>query len=339
MIIAAVMYSPFPVNEVRGLSGYGGAPRFWEGFAHGLDEVCRENGPQHELWIFAPGKSTSGIYANNFVRAGGQPLDLDALLIKLKELNPDIVIGNHPYCLSGEIVGAFPHLCRIVGYKKQLGKYRFLKNFVTNSYFGRAHYKKKNWPVIYQCCHPDEVEFVGHKQDYFLFMSNITRGFKEKGLLTAINLANKTGIDLHIVGPSGGDRSSLKRLKKIISGRKNIKYVGPLSGEAKKMEIANAKALLYPIDDQCKEMGSTTVIECAYCGTPVITNDVGCMPEYVCHGRTGYLCNNEDEYIKAINDIEDINPFDCCQWAETLFDWRDIAEKYINLCQEIIEKN
>lgn len=73
-------------------------------------------------------------------------------------------------------------------------------------------------------------------------------------------------------------------------------------------------ASLYPLMDtllvtSSEEGGPCTILEAMACGVPVITSNVGHVPEVVHDGETGFVCPTRsiDEYIERIKAIRDNN--------------------------------
>lgn len=314
------------------LTGYGGRGRFVDGLAYGLRQLPE----RHELFTVAIKGSTASSYVDRkhviSLNCGRHSRAFfREAHAALKRLKPDFVIAQHPYALDGAIVRDFNHVCRVIGYKKRL---KGIHHFVTNSHFGTEWYGHPEWPVIYQTCDPDELEFSDEKDDYLLFMSNLTRGFKEKGLEAACRHANTLKVKLLVAGPPGGKAAESRRRMEGLIG-KYVEYIGPVFGGEKKKILSRARALLYPIEEWCKEMGNTTVTEAAFCGTPVITRPEGCMPEYVCDGVTGFLCRTDDEYVRAIDRVDEIDPHACLAWARKNFDHVKLAGQYADLGRQI----
>jgi len=75
-------------------------------------------------------------------------------------------------------------------------------------------------------------------------------------------------------------------------------YVGDVGGVRKLGLLANAEALLNPI--RWPEPFGLVMIEALVCGTPVLTFAEGAAPEIVEHGRSGFLCDDEDDMAAAV---------------------------------------
>lgn len=179
-----------------------------------------------------------------------------------------------------------------------------------------------NMPKWSDCVIPNffdvsQFEYKVEKQNYLLFMARI---IINKGILIAIELAQKTNSILYIAGQ--GD------YEKII-GSKPPSYVHVLGcvDEIKRKELlANAKALIMPT---CySEPFGGVVIEAGLSGTPVITSDFGAFPEIVLHGKTGYRCRTMDHFIYAVKNIHKIKPQTCRSWTVKNFSMSRIALKY-----------
>jgi glycosyltransferase involved in cell wall biosynthesis len=63
----------------------------------------------------------------------------------------------------------------------------------------------------------------------------------------------------------------------------------------------NAAALLFPID--WPEPFGFVMIEAMACGTPVIAYRSGSVPEIIEDGVTGFIVENEEDAVRAVNDL------------------------------------
>jgi len=107
-----------------------------------------------------------------------------------------------------------------------------------------------------------------------------------------------------------------------------------LGGERKMNFIANAKALLFPID--WEEPFGMAVIEALACGTPVIAMRRGAMPEIIEHGVTGFLADTEAEFAEYMKRIGEIDPAACRAAVEKRFDAITMAKSYMERYEETI---
>jgi glycosyltransferase involved in cell wall biosynthesis len=118
------------------------------------------------------------------------------------------------------------------------------------------------------------------KDGYFLYFGRLS---KEKGLITLINAALKTKIQLRIVGtgPIFNEILALSR------ENANIEVLGHQAGNALSDIITNASFILVP--SEWYENNPMTVLEAYAIGKPVIGARIGGIPEIVSDGKTGFL--------------------------------------------------
>ncbi|RPH34006.1 MAG: glycosyltransferase [Bacteroidales bacterium] len=65
---------------------------------------------------------------------------------------------------------------------------------------------------------------------------------------------------------------------------------------------------LFAHADYWEETACIAALEAMSCGIPIIANNAGGMREYVYHGKTGFLCNSKEEFIRYTNLLLD-TPF------------------------------
>ncbi|MGN6301214.1 MAG: glycosyltransferase family 4 protein [Angustibacter sp.] len=93
--------------------------------------------------------------------------------------------------------------------------------------------------------------------------------------------------------------------------------------------LAGATALLNPIT--WPEPFGLVMIEALASGTPVIAFPHGAAPEIVEHGRTGFLCGDEDAMVEAVRRVGEIDRRDCRTAAERRFSTERMARDYLGL--------
>src|SRR5680860_948710 len=88
-----------------------------------------------------------------------------------------------------------------------------------------------------------------------------------------------------------------------------IEYLGEVDPARRLDLLRGAVALLNPI--QWAEPFGLVMIEALACGTPVISRAIGSAPEIVQDGHTGYLCADQDEYVRAVGRVGALSRQDC----------------------------
>jgi glycosyltransferase involved in cell wall biosynthesis len=159
-----------------------------------------------------------------------------------------------------------------------------------------------------------------NKKDYFFFMARL--GIN-KGITLFKDLANQFPDKKFIIAGQGDIN--------IISLSPNMEFVGCLGVEERKKYLSEAKAVISP--SYYAEPFGLTPIEAGLSGTPVICTDWGGYTDNVLHNITGFRCSYFNDFVKAINNIDKINPRECREWAEqftaeSLIDeWEDYLQK------------
>ncbi len=210
---------------------------------------------------------------------------------------------------------------------------QLLKSVTTvfASQFQRAEFKGEA-EVIYNgipldkwsAPHAPEGQYLG-----FLGAINQTKGTREA--VEAALLANEKIV---IAGTMFGSRDYFEEKIKPFVDDDQVKYIGPVNFEQKKRFLANAKAMLLPI--QWDDPLPTVAIESLASGTPVIGWNRSSMGEIVEHGKSGFIVSSVQEMAERVKDIGQIDHRECRARAERVFDSRQMARKYVELYERLI---
>lgn len=188
--------------------------------------------------------------------------------------------------------------------------------------------------TIYHGIPVEKFPFKKKKKDYVLFLGTLS---PYKGTDIAIKIALTAGIKLVIAGEIRKEFLSFfeRKVKPFIDG-KNVEFVGEVSFEEKVELLKEAKALLLPV--RWNEAFGLVMIEAMACGTPVIAYKNGAVPEIVKDKQTGFIVNNVKEAVKALKNIEKIDPLTCRRWVETKFNVKKMVDEYENLYLKLLLK-
>jgi glycosyltransferase involved in cell wall biosynthesis len=134
---------------------------------------------------------------------------------------------------------------------------------------------------------------------YLAFLGRLT---VEKGPEDAIRIARAAEWQLRIAAkiPRAETAYFKKHLEPHLDG-KRVELVGEVDESRKQSFLADAAALLFPID--WPEPFGLVMIEAMACGTPVIAYRSGSVPEVVEHGLTGFIVENEEEAVAAVGQL------------------------------------
>jgi len=179
------------------------------------------------------------------------------------------------------------------------------------------------------------------KQDYLLWVGRPT---PYKGLAKAIDLAIKTHMPLKVLIRKQAiaeheyyGMTYAEIIKKANEQGARIEVVDeakePFGNMLKRELYQNAKALLFPSESH--EPFGLVLIEALSCGCPVITSNLGALPEIIENGVNGFVCANEEEYLNAIKNIGAISWETCRKTAVERFDRIVAAQKYLSLFERL----
>jgi len=157
---------------------------------------------------------------------------------------------------------------------------------------------------------------MGLADDYFVMVGRL---LSYKRFDIAIKAFNKLKKPLKIIG----DGPEMKKLKKL--AKKNIEFLGELSGEKLREYYQNCKALIFP---QEEDFG-IVALEAMACGRPVIAYRGGGALESIKEGETGIFFNEQtpESLIKVIKSFRADN-----------FDSQKIRKRALKFSKEKFKK-
>jgi glycosyltransferase involved in cell wall biosynthesis len=163
---------------------------------------------------------------------------------------------------------------------------------------------------------------------YLAFLGRLT---PNKGADIAIAVAKRAGLPLKLAGNIPNEKGAAEFFNKAIEPELNaqIQYVGPVNNQQKHDLLGGATALLFPIT--WNEPFAGVAVESLACGTPVIAFRRASTPEAIIDGKTGFLCDDEDEMVAAVRRVGTLNRMDCRQAAEESFSGPVIAKAYLDV--------
>lgn len=205
-------------------------------------------------------------------------------------------------------------------------------NYVSISDAQREPVPDVHWvATVYHGVNVESFPFRPEHDDYLVFVGRIS---PEKGPEHAIEIAKRAGSPLKIaakVDPSDRDffkREVLPRLDHPL-----IEFLGPLGERRKRVLMANARALLLPID--WPEPFGMVFIEALASGTPVLTRPRGAAPEVLRDGATGYLRETDEELAATVGKLDAIDRTACRHYAASRFDTARMARNYVEVYEQV----
>ncbi len=168
------------------------------------------------------------------------------------------------------------------------------------------------------------------------YLACLGRMASDKGIHTAVALAKKAGKKL-LIGAKMREPLEREYFETMVKPHLNsdIEYLGELNTKEKFDLLCGAEALLNPI--QWAEPFGLVMIEAMAAGTPVIASRIGAATEIVTHGLTGYLADNEPDFLEAIENVDQLNRRDCRFEVETTFSMQRMVKEHIAFYLQQIE--
>jgi glycosyltransferase involved in cell wall biosynthesis len=173
------------------------------------------------------------------------------------------------------------------------------------------------------------------KGKYLAFLGRVS---PEKGIDRAIRIAIRSGIPLKIAAKiDKGDKHYFEQHIRNLLEHPLVEFLGEINENEKQEFLSNAIALLFPID--WPEPFGLVMIEAMACGTPVIAYRNGSVSEIIKHGRSGFIVENEEQAIKAIQNISLLERRECRMSFEERFSSDRMAKEYTNIYRQMIRLN
>lgn len=185
---------------------------------------------------------------------------------------------------------------------------------------------------VYNGINPGEFDYSESKAAYLVFMVGGLHRAMEKGLDIAVSVCRQTGMELRVAATGGNPVESeafAHHCRKL-----GAVPVGAVHGRQKAELLAGAKALLFP--SRLNEAFGLVIAEALMSGTPVIASASGAIPE-ILRPTTGFVCHQEEDYVRAIENCHRINPRDCRMDAMERFTHHQMARGYLAEYQREIE--
>jgi glycosyltransferase involved in cell wall biosynthesis len=190
-----------------------------------------------------------------------------------------------------------------------------------------------NWiATVHHGLSVDQYRFHPTPEDYLLFLGRIS---PEKCPDAAIEIALRAGARLRIAAKVDPvDEPYFARVVRPMLDHPLIEFLGEKSETEKIALLANARALLFPID--WPEPFGLVMIEALACGTPVIARRRGSVPEVVRDGVTGFVSETDDEMVAAIGALDRIDRRLCRTAVEQDFTATAMTDQYVALYERLV---
>ena len=199
----------------------------------------------------------------------------------------------------------------------------------------RAPLPQANWvATIHHGMPPDELEPRLDPGEYLAFLGRIS---PEKRADRAIEVARRAGMPLRIAAKVDDvDRAYFEEHIEPLLEADHVEYIGEIATDAKADFLGHAAALLFPID--WSEPFGLVMIEAMACGTPVIAYRSGSVPEVISDGVNGFVVEDIDGSVAAVERLESLSRAGCRQVFEERFTAERMARNYVALYERLARR-
>ena len=165
------------------------------------------------------------------------------------------------------------------------------------------------------------------QRTHLLFLGRIS---PEKAPDAAIRVAVRAGVPIKIAAKvDRPDRKYFEEFVRPLLDHPLVEFLDEVDDTRKGELLAGALALLFPVD--WPEPFGMVVIESLACGTPVIARRRGSVPELIAHGKTGFVCETEDEMVAAVQRVGELDRRACREEFDRRFAVEVMAEAYLRV--------
>ena len=175
--------------------------------------------------------------------------------------------------------------------------------------------------------------FQADPGEHLLFLGRI---HPDKGTHLAVEVARRTGVPLVIAGIVHDEDYFLQAVRPQVDGRL-VRYVGSVGPQERDELLRGALGLLHLVE--FAEPFGLSVVEALATGTPVIARPRGSLPELVRHGRTGFLVDDVDGAVAAVNELTTLDRADCRADAVERFDQQRMVDAYLDLFHRVVAEH
>jgi glycosyltransferase involved in cell wall biosynthesis len=169
------------------------------------------------------------------------------------------------------------------------------------------------------------------------YLAFIGRTSPEKGLDQAIEMAKSANMPLKIAAKIDRvDQEYFVGVIKPMLDHPLIEFVGEIGSQEKGRFLADAAALLFPIN--WPEPFGLVMIEAMACGTPVIAYPGGSVSEVMKEGTTGFVVNGIKDAVSALKKLPQIERKRCRWYFERNFSSERMAKEYVAIYRRLTQE-
>ncbi len=166
---------------------------------------------------------------------------------------------------------------------------------------------------------------------YLAFLGRLT---PEKRPDWAVEAARRCGMPLRVAAKIDPlDMDYWEAEIEPLFAANDVEFIGEIDDTAKPAFLADAAALLFPID--WPEPFGLVMIEAMAAGCPVVALRRGSVPEVVTHGVSGFICDEFDDMVRAVDRLAALDA-DRCRSGVAPFTAEAMTDRYVELYEKLL---
>lgn len=212
---------------------------------------------------------------------------------------------------------------------------KFKGHVISISDAQRRPLPQANWlGTVYHGLPKDLYKQGSGDGDYVIFLGRIS---PEKRPDRAIEIARRAGLKIKIAAKVDKvDQAYYNDSIRDLIRQPHVDFMGEVGEDQKGDLLGKAKALLFPID--WPEPFGMVIVEAMACGTPVIAYPHGSVPELISEGENGFVVNNIDRAVEALDHVDLIDRERVREIFEERFSSTIMVNNYVRLYEKIVSK-
>ncbi|MDB5224510.1 MAG: hypothetical protein JWO43_132 [Candidatus Adlerbacteria bacterium] len=185
--------------------------------------------------------------------------------------------------------------------------------------------------TVYNGLSMEHYPFSDTHDDYMLYVGRISM---EKGVHFAIEVAEQ--LDMKLIIAAKVDPQDQNYFKTYIEPRLSdrIRWIGEVDEAERNQLMSKAKCFLHPVT--FREPFGLTLIEAGACGCPVVAFDRGSIPEIIKTGITGFVVDDVEAMIDAVNAIAQIDRAACRAHVLENFSAKKMTDGYEEIYKKLL---
>lgn len=187
--------------------------------------------------------------------------------------------------------------------------------------------------TIYNGLSMEHYPFSADHDGYLLFVGRISL---EKGVHYAIQVAQN--LDLPLIIAAKLEEVDKPYYHQFVEPHlsEQITWVGEVDETERNLLMSRAMCFLHPVT--WREPFGLTLIEAMACGCPVVAFNKGSIPEIIQNGETGFVVEDIEGLLDAVQNIHTIKREKCRERALTEFSAEKMTDGYEELFEKILRK-